>query len=229
MGRPKLNRWSSKYDACIECGTDQIKYGSKGRCKTCEMRLHRKMNPKPSKIPNRELPALPVVDGVEYRLCPGLTGYAVGDDGSVLTCKANGADYLDHWEYKELNLSAGYLSVSMSVDGKAMQKKIHWLVAEAFLGPRPAGLQVLHADGDRSNARLDNLSYGTSLENGLDTRKHGRLKGENHGMSKLTDADVTSIREMLAAGMMQKDVAKKFNVSTAAIGSIATGKSWSHV
>lgn len=30
-------RWSRKYDACIECGTTEKKYASKGRCHACNM------------------------------------------------------------------------------------------------------------------------------------------------------------------------------------------------
>lgn len=45
---------------------------------------------------------------------------------------------------------------------------VHHLVAEAFLGPRPPGLLVLHRDDDGSNNRADNLRYGDGDENQMD-------------------------------------------------------------
>lgn len=45
---------------------------------------------------------------------------------------------------------------------------IHHLVAEAFLGPRPEGLMVLHKDDNGFDNRLENLRYGDRDENELD-------------------------------------------------------------
>jgi hypothetical protein len=51
---------------------------------------------------------------------------------------------------------------------------VHSLVAEAFIGPRPIGLEVRHLDGDSTNNAVDNLRYGTHAENMQDRVKHGR-------------------------------------------------------
>lgn len=45
---------------------------------------------------------------------------------------------------------------------------VHHLMAEAFIGPRPEGLQVLHKDDCGFNNRIDNLRYGDFEENMLD-------------------------------------------------------------
>jgi hypothetical protein len=58
-------------------------------------------------------------------------------------------------------------------DGKSRTQKVHQLVAAAFLGPRPEGLEVRHLDGNKLNNRLDNLAYGTPSENSLDSIRHG--------------------------------------------------------
>ena len=42
---------------------------------------------------------------------------------------------------------------------------VHALVAEAFLGPRPQGKEVLHLNHKPSDNRLENLRYGTRSEN----------------------------------------------------------------
>lgn len=51
--------------------------------------------------------------------------------------------------------------------------KIHTLVALAFFGPRPEGMEVRHLDGDPENNAVSNLAYGTSTENKLDCVRHG--------------------------------------------------------
>ena len=49
---------------------------------------------------------------------------------------------------------------------------VHCLVAEAFIGARPAGLLVLHRDDDGRNNRADNLRYGDRMENETDRHVH---------------------------------------------------------
>lgn len=62
--------------------------------------------------------------------------------------------------------SHGYLKLNLAM-GKT--KLLHAVVAEAFLGPRPAGLDVCHRDDNRLNPRLENLEYGTRAKNIQDT------------------------------------------------------------
>lgn len=67
----------------------------------------------------------------------------------------------------------GYLQLTLAQDGVRRPSKVHRLVAEAFLGPRPPGLQIRHIDGDSLNSRVDNLAYGTGSQNILDEVIHG--------------------------------------------------------
>jgi group I intron endonuclease len=53
--------------------------------------------------------------------------------------------------------------------------------------------------------------------------------GENNSYAKLTADDVREIRKLLAAGVLQKEIAKRFGVSKGAITDINRGKNWSHV
>jgi hypothetical protein len=68
----------------------------------------------------------------------------------------------------------GYLAVSLCRENRSRPYVVHKLVALAFLGPRPEGLEVRHLDGDPLNPHLSNLKYGTSSENKRDLLKHGR-------------------------------------------------------
>lgn len=58
---------------------------------------------------------------------------------------------------------------------------VHHLVLEAFVGPRPVGLEALHGDGNPANNNVDNLRWGTRRENLYDAVAHGV-----HGMARRT-------------------------------------------
>lgn len=57
-----------------------------------------------------------------------------------------------------------YLYVGLS-DGGVTIKKIHRLVAEAFIGYCPKGYQVNHKDENKTNNRIENLEYVTAKQN----------------------------------------------------------------
>jgi len=69
---------------------------------------------------------------------------------------------------------AGYKLVSLWRDGKGRSCNVHRLVAAAFLGPCPTGMEVRHLDGDPTNNDVANLRYGTGSENCQDITRHGR-------------------------------------------------------
>jgi len=81
--------------------------------------------------------------------------------------------------------SKGYLMVGLRKDNKLKSAKVAHLVAEAFIGPRPAKLQVNHKDGVKTNNAETNLEYMTGSENILHAYRTGlRPKGKNHHWSK---------------------------------------------
>lgn len=67
----------------------------------------------------------------------------------------------------------GYPQLSLVQDGVQTTHEVHRLVALAFLGPRPDGMEVRHIDGDSTNPRVENLSYGSRSENARDMLAHG--------------------------------------------------------
>lgn len=66
-----------------------------------------------------------------------------------------------------------YLIIHLFNRNGSTTKRIHELVAAAFIGPRPDGLEVRHLDGNPRNNRLENLCYGTKVENAQDSLRHG--------------------------------------------------------
>lgn len=65
----------------------------------------------------------------------------------------------------------GYLRVALS-SGRPVHR-IHVLVLEAFVGPRPPGGSACHSDGNQLNNHVSNLRWDTQSENINDAVRHG--------------------------------------------------------
>ena len=72
-----------------------------------------------------------------------------------------------------LSSAGGYPVVAMSSNGYAGPRYVHHLVALAFHGPRPAGLEVRHLNGIAADCLPGNLAWGTHAENQQDQLRHG--------------------------------------------------------
>lgn len=64
-------------------------------------------------------------------------------------------------------------TVTLCRAGQDHTRLVAHLVAAAFIGPRPPGLDICHGDGDASNDTPANLRYDTSANNQLDQVRHG--------------------------------------------------------
>lgn len=72
-------------------------------------------------------------------------------------------------------MTAGsYHRVALYCDGIRKVHKVHHLVLENFVGPRPLGLMGCHRDDDDSNNRLTNLRWDTQSSNARDCIRNGR-------------------------------------------------------
>ena len=96
--------------------------------------------------------------------------YAVSDHGRVKRL----AGYQARQERirKPSPIPSGYMQVNLCRDGKHIQRYIHRLVAEAFLGLRP-DQQVNHKNGNKHDNRLENLECVTQSENILHAYANG--------------------------------------------------------
>lgn len=120
-----------------------------------------------------------------------------------------------------------YLGLILCKEGKQHNRKVHLLVASAWLGPRPEGMVVNHMDGDKLNNAADNLEYVTQKENVRHSWDNGMSTpnfGEKHGCSKLTEGQVKEIRSI--EGMRQRDIAKLYGISQATVWQVRSGKTW---
>lgn len=66
-----------------------------------------------------------------------------------------------------------YPLVQLCRDGAVERHRVHRLVAQAFLGPCPVGMNVCHWDDNPLNNQLSNLRYGTRSDNMRDRVRNG--------------------------------------------------------
>lgn len=122
--------------------------------------------------------------------------------------------------------SSGYRQVNVG----GQMRRVCVLIAQAFIGPRPAGMQVCHNDGCRTNDSKENLRYDTPTGNQSDSLKHGtRVLGEQKPLAKLTAKNVLAIRHRCSHGALQKDLATEFGVARNTIKQVIHRRTWKHV
>jgi hypothetical protein len=123
--------------------------------------------------------------------------------------------------------AGGYIQATLTENGRQTIHYVHRLVAAAFLGPCPEGIQVCHNNGNPADNRLSNLRYDTPKGNMADTRRHGTYRrGEQVVRSKLTEFQVLDIRKRNRSGDSQASIASRFGVTPSCISRVATGDTW---
>lgn len=125
----------------------------------------------------------------------------------------------------ELEPGTGYLRLTLRVHGRTIRRRVHRLIALAFHGPCPPGMQVRHLNGVPDDNRPGNLRYGTAAENKQDQAVHGRS-----GRSLTADL-VREIRVRHAADARQtcNVLATAYGVSARTISQVLTGRTWAHI
>ena len=123
------------------------------------------------------------------------------------------------------NFSREYLVVGLT-DYEHIRKtyRVHRLVALTFKYNDDISLEVNHINGIKTDNRDINLEWIEHAENS----KHMYTSG--NVCKKLKLEDVLEIQRLLCKGdFLQKDIAKKFNVSRSTISEINTNKKWKNI
>lgn len=120
------------------------------------------------------------MEGEEWRPVVGFPAYQVSNRGRVRSSHT--------WRGQRDRILIGGTTIKgypyvqiIAPGGGAKARAIHVLVAQAFIGTRPADMEVRHLDGNAKNCLVSNLAYGTHRENELDKRRHGT---HPHGSKK---------------------------------------------
>lgn len=96
---------------------------------------------------------------VRWKPVPGAPGYLVSTEGEIRHVRSGKA----RKPYRHKN---GAYCVVLYVNRESKTFRVHTVVAEAFIGPRPEGKGVRHRDNDQANCRLANLYYGIKRKGG---------------------------------------------------------------
>lgn len=116
---------------------------------------------------------------------------------------------------------------------QAYAHRVAWEIAHG--GAAPSGMVVCHTCDNPPCCNPRHLFLGTPADNNADAHRKGRahklpvLSGEDHGMSKITEAEVRRIRELYATGLRQVDIADRFGLTQSTISAIVTRRLWKGV
>lgn len=191
-----------------------------------------------------------------WKVIDGFENYAVSNFGFVkriITNKHHPKERI----LKNAQDSDGYHVVTLYAQGKQKTKKVHRLVARAFLGECLQGYEVNHINGKKGDNFIDNLEYVTAQENKDHAVKHrltalgernamrkypekvrrgsaSSLYGRNHtgsanGHSKLNESQVLEIRKEIENKEKLAVIARKYNVTPELIGMIKRRQVWNHI
>lgn len=128
------------------------------------------------------------------------------------------------WEWQGARQKYGH--GLMSVKGK--HQKAHRISFEIHNGPIPAGMVVRHKCDNPPCVNPDHLELGTLADNNRDRDERGRhvkLEGEAHGMHKLTDRQVATIRRFAEERKLTRvAIARQFGISEGYLYALIKGR-----
>jgi hypothetical protein len=116
----------------------------------------------------------------------------------------------------------GYGKFWLEGKGPSVFVGAHQFALGVSLGRFPR-LFTLHSCDVRACVNPDHLREGTQLENLGDATSRGRIK------SLLSRGDVVEIKKRLASGERHAAIASDYEICTAAVNHINTGRNWRHV
>lgn len=166
----------------------------------------------------------------EITVCPIAPDYGVSRCGRVF--RINKWKFGRHvpYEVKRKAHQNGYLFVTIVVDGLPRNIRVHRMVAHTFLPNPEHKPHVAHYDGTRTNNQVENLRWATRAENMADCRRHGTMQlGDTHPWAKITRRIAEDIRERLANGERNCDIAARYGISRPLVTDIKKNRKWANV
>jgi len=169
----------------------------------------------------------------EWKDIDDFDGYEVSNFGNVrgkdrLKKGRHGLRLTNGQPMKQVFNKKGYPEVRFRKEG-THTKLVHRLVAKAFVPNHDNKSQVNHIDGNKLNNRADNLEWVNNSENQLHAYKLGlqpSRAGEKNSKAKITDKDVTLLKQLYNSGKSVIEVSNIMNVSLDSTRQIIYGRTW---
>lgn len=161
----------------------------------------------------------------EWRGVVAAPGYEVSNLGRVRRSTAGRATFAGRL-LSPIRMACGYFAARPVVGGKNTQQYVHRMVAAAFIGPCPSGMEVNHIDGVKTNNAVTNLEYVTHAENMCHASGAGLMpSGARHPQARLSEDDVRGIRSARASGESFGSISRRMGVSISHVFNISNSKS----
>jgi len=167
----------------------------------------------------------------------GFTRYQVSNIGRIKRKELSFIDSIGrvycHKEriIRQGNDKDGYQLVGLINNHKLHTRKVHRLVAQAFIDNPDNRPMINHKDTNIKNNHCGNLEWATAKENGRHAVINGLydfFRGNKHPLSHLSDDDVINIRS-LEGQMSQLEISKIYNVHQTTISEILRHNTWTHL
>lgn len=154
----------------------------------------------------------------------GFPNYFITDNGSIYSRKTG-----RFIKIKPAKDKKGYLRVSFWEHNKRITKKVHRLVAEAFI-PNPENKpQVNHINGVKTDNNFKNLEWNTASENmqhshrvlGIKSSNYGKFGKDNHSSKA-----VVQIKDdiIIAEFGSMREAERKTGIKASNIGACCKGQ-----
>lgn len=173
-----------------------------------------------------------------WKVIEDFPNYLISNKGNVKTVKTLENRIL-------FTKDDGYVSCTLTLNGKSYYKYVHRLVAEAFVINPKTKKQVNHKNGIKNDNRVENLEWVTPSENirhaietGLlkykkkekDIKNSKHSKGEDANGSLLNPEKVITIRVLHETGeYKQMELAEMFGVNYRTINDVIKRRQWKHI
>lgn len=153
--------------------------------------------------------------------------YYISDNGDVVSYKNGSKVYLT-----KCKDNYGYYVVALFNKYGRKTKKVHRLVALAFVSNPQNKETVNHINGIKTDNRVLNLEWSTSKENTEHANNTGltNIKGENHVNSVTNEKTVLALRKKRKEdGTTYINLAKEFNLTVSTVADILKRRTWKHI
>lgn len=157
----------------------------------------------------------------------GVSALLLAGDRRRFWAKVRRADADACWLWVASAFKGGYGQFTAMSAGGDSRKQVHlyahrvaWIVTH---GDIPQGMCVLHRCDTPKCCNPDHLFLGTQDDNMKDAARKGRLSVPRPSRHKVTTAQLAEIDALLAGGVIQADIARRYGLSRGWVCSYAKG------